>query len=401
MRAWMLAEALIARGHEVLWWSGNFSHVHKKFYEGAEEGKYSISERFSLRLIDAGSYRKNFSFARYQHNEKLGRGFQKFAAQEEGPDALIVSFPTIPLAYEGVQYAKNRKIPALVDVRDYWPQTIVDSFPVWLRPAIRLILAKDFRRTKIAMQGASCLTGISAGCLQWGLQNAARKRTEKDRVFPIAYPSLSSHGAISLRSFDEKRLQGKTVFCYVGSFGRSYDLELLSKAVRHFHTKGRKEIHFVLIGEGEGLSRFRQSVEGLDNVTFTGWLGASQIQQCLSLCSVGIVPGPKVQDAMPNKIFEYLANGLPLLSGLTGELETLIRQEKMGYSYQAGDVNSFCEGVEYFTRDRSSLKTMSNRAKNLFEEKFRADRIYSEFAELVESLVETTPLREQKTVSNR
>jgi hypothetical protein len=55
----------------------------------------------------------------------------------------------------------------------------------------------------------------------------------------------------------QRATMGKVVFTFVGSFGRSYELDLICIVARHILYMGLDKIHFVLAGDGRGAYYFQ------------------------------------------------------------------------------------------------------------------------------------------------
>ena len=89
-------------------------------------------------------------------------------------------------------------------------------------------------------------------------------------------------------------------------------------------------MHFYIAGIGPDYQRLRDLSEsrGLHNVTFTGLLGYGQFVNLLKesdICLSAYVP--EAGDMFPNKLFDYLAAGLPIVNSAKGEIERLISAE--------------------------------------------------------------------------
>ena len=79
---------------------------------------------------------------------------------------------------------------------------------------------------------------------------------------------------------------------------------------------------------------------------------------------------------LPNKPFEYMAVGLPILSSLEGELKTIIERENIGLQYKASDPIDLKDKIMWFLSPPEETEAMGQRAKTLFEEKYNADIVY-------------------------
>ncbi len=388
MRTGMLAHELTKRGYSVVWWSSTFSHQRKNLiYE--KDMTLGIKPGFELNLIHAGGYEKNISLRRYYHHRLLAQRFSKIAKEKPVPDVIVSAFPPIDLAYQAVSYAKGNGIPVIIDIRDLWPDTFLDKTPKYLRPIARLLLAQDFRRTREVLQKADSLVAISKGCLMWGLRYADRHKNEFDRIFFTGYPEDNNeeHEMSDRIKALKKRTEGKIIFTFIGSFGHSYELSLISNAAKKLNQMGFKNIYFALAGDGEQFQSILSSTQSLSNVSILGWIDKFEIIDLLTMSHVGLVPCTSVVDAMPNKPFEYLSAGLPLLSSLEGEMETIIRDYHIGYSYRSGDLDTLVKLIIRLSSDESLRLQQSHNAVALYREKFTSKTIYEAYASHVEYIV--------------
>jgi glycosyltransferase involved in cell wall biosynthesis len=107
---------------------------------------------------------------------------------------------------------------------------------------------------------------------------------------------------------------------YVGFMGAQDGVELLLEAIDHLLRRlGRRDIHFLLIGDGTSLDELKAIVVNRqlsDYVTFTGRVKHSQVADYLAQSDIGVSPDPKnpMNDKLTMvKILEYMAFGLPIV----------------------------------------------------------------------------------------
>jgi glycosyltransferase involved in cell wall biosynthesis len=180
---------------------------------------------------------------------------------------------------------------------------------------------------------------------------------------------------------------GKVVFTFVGSFGSSYNLRSICEVAETCFSGGDDHVHFVLAGDGDQYMDIVRRAARLPNVTLTGWIGQKALKDLLDASDVGLAPLRSVRDAMPNKPYEYFAAGLPILSSLEGEMETLIDRHDVGFSYRDGDVGGLRELVLAFAADPTRRAKCSRNARALYESRFRAEDIYAKYARHVEEVI--------------
>ena len=119
----------------------------------------------------------------------------------------------------------------------------------------------------------------------------------------------------------------------------------------------------------------------------SGWISAEDIRNLLTISWVGMVPCRSVRNAAPNKVFEYLSAGLPLISSLEGEMAELINRYCIGLNYRPGDLGGLYECIDILRKDSDRRNKMSLNASQFFSEFGDADKIYVEYAEHIERLV--------------
>lgn len=389
MRTGMLADCLQARGHSIVWWSTNFYHQ-KKVLLSSGYKEVVIADNYVIKLIKGLPYRKNFSLRRYLHQKLIAKRFKKMAASCERPDVIIASMPDYNLAYEAVCFGKARGISVLIDIRDLWPDIFIDHVPRKFQNIARWFLKSDFKKLEISLGDADALIAVSEGYLQWGLDRIPRPQNHFDRVFYLGYKGDSKKGVGDRLDFPVwlRGRKDQKLFVFIGTFGVSYELELILEAAKRFSKLDRTDICFVLAGTGEKYELIKRKASRLENVVLPGWIGQKESNALLKRAYVGLVPYRSVENTMPNKPFEYLAYGLPILSSLKGEMEALIKKYRIGYTYQAGDLDGFCDIVVRLANEPALLKELSNNAKRVFNEHFDAERIYESYVRHIESIYE-------------
>lgn len=387
MRSWLLAEALVERGHEVIWWHSTFSHQTKTLL-AERDHEVQVGDRFRLKLTHAGRYAKNFSLRRYYHGKRLARRFAARIEREPAPDLIVCAYPPIDIAFEAVRYGRRRGIPVVIDVQDVWPDAILKKLPEGVRSAGRLLLSGDFRRTRQFLAGADAIVAVSPGFLRRTLGYAGREGERFDRVFPLAYPSRRGEGEPSLKVRQlQEETAGNVLFTYIGSFGLSYELRLLCAVAARLAAL-QCPLHFAFAGGGEQYQEIERLARGIPNVTLMGWLNEAELQQLLAVSDVGLVPCISDVDTMPNKPFEYFSHGLPILSSLEGDMERLIDEQRVGFSYRHGDGATLEQLVLRLVESRALRDELGRNALKLFAQRYRAEEVYPGFAAHLEALWE-------------
>jgi len=391
-RCGMLAKALLERGHSVELWTSAFDHVSHKHIH-AQSLLEKVGDRMSIQFIKGCGYPNDLSPKRFFHNRQTGREFTRLANHHnELPDMIFAPVPIMELADAAVNYANRNNIPVIVDVRDLWPDIYLTMVPKFVQPLARVLLYPEYERAKKIFKNATGITAVSKVYLHKGLSYAQRDSRDSDRFFPLGsgdtvtpnliQSDMTADSTVLKYGIDQKQF----IVTYVGTFSKFYDIQNILDAARLLIDK--RNIRLFIIGQGEHSAEFFKIACSLPNVTMTGWLNAVEVQRILAKTNVGLVAYSK--DAimsLPNKPFEYMAAGLPLLSSLPGELEQLIQEHGIGSNYKAGDPVSLAEGIRWFYDHPEQTSQMSERSLTLFSTNYRSEIVYEEFSKYLEGIV--------------
>jgi glycosyltransferase involved in cell wall biosynthesis len=234
------------------------------------------------------------------------------------------------------------------------------------------------------LRRSDVLTSTSAGFLDWGLHKAKRTRNSLNKVFYTAYQNNHQR-----TGFESQAVNNKKIFIYLGTFGRSYELDLIVEVARRFQCNNRKDIAFVIVGTGEQYGKIKLKASRLKNVTLTGWLEKEDMLKVLHTAWAGIVPCNSIENTIPNKMFEYLSAGLPIISSLEGEVEQLIEKQQLGCNYSSGDAEGLYNAVQYLASHPLQRGRMSSNALKFYDNYGDADKVYAKYAEYIETVMKS------------
>lgn len=400
MRAGLLAKMLSENGHDVTWWTSSVNHFSKTIYPQSSLKECFLPCGTKLIFLKSILYKKNLSIRRLINHFGTARQFKKLAPNSPKPDIVICSFPTVELSYSVVNFCKKENIPVLVDIRDLYPDVYITLFPRALRSMAKVLFYPMLWMTQKIMRQATGLIAISDTYLRWGLKHAKREQGKYDGVFPLAYPK--SEVQISLdpqfTATFEKLVDKKLIF-YVGSFVSSIDLETVIRAAKLLQEKNKDEFHFILSGDGGYKEQWKDMAKELQNVTFTGWVDSNQINWLASHSWVGLGAYKKnALMSLPNKIFEYMSFGLPILSSLEGETREFLEMNGCGLYYEAGNTESLVAHLEQLSQFPEERNRMGHASFKHYVDKYSPSRIYGNLIQHVEEICKATEKCSHKNV---
>ncbi len=134
-------------------------------------------------------------------------------------------------------------------------------------------------------------------------------------------------------------LEGKFIALYAGAHGLSNDLPVLLEAARLL--QDRPEIRLVLLGDGkEKPNLVRQAAElGLENVQFLPPIPKLEMPQALAAadaCIAILKPIPEYRTVYPNKVFDYMSAGRPVILAIEGVIQQVVETAGAGICITPG-----------------------------------------------------------------
>ena len=365
-----MAEAFVRAGHQVVYWTSDFSHARKGM---REEGTGNREQGTGIRVecVPTIPYVGNVGFSRICSHHAYAKKWFRLATDLQDcspfpvpsslshPSLIVSSCPTLSAAAAALKVGRALGAKVVIDVQDAWPETFERLAPKGLRWLARLALTPLRMKARRIYREADLVTGVC---------DAYRSLTCRDDYFR-AYLGIDSGEARSY-ALNKEQLRGpsssKIRLVYAGGLGKTYDLKTLVKAV-----EANKEMTLDVAGFGDFAS-------DCPRVKFHGALSAADLQKLLSTCDIGVIPMNAASGVgLPNKIFDYAAAGLGVISSLGGESAALLKRYKCGATYRPGDVASLTAAIRQVTTfERGASRQMCER-------EFEAMKIYDAYVKRV------------------
>ena len=378
-RYWLMAEAFVRAGHEVVYWTSDFSHARKKCrgLEGLEclgglEGLEGLGG-LDVQLIATRPYPKNVCLKRIASHRDYAREWLRvirdlpnFPNLPNLPKLIISSCPTLSAAEAAIELGRKLGAKVVVDVQDAWPETFERLAPRGLRWLAKMLLAPMRRQAQRIYREADLVTGV---CDRY------RELTERPDYYR-AYLGIEGRGTGDGDRRNERWTAGvnrKIRLVYSGNLGKSYDLGTIVKTVE---ANGDFELD---------VAGFGDFACACPRVRFHGMLSAQDLQALFAQCDIGVVPmANESWVGVPNKFFDYSAAGLAIVSSLGGESARLLRRHGCGVAYRHGDAASLAAAVrQVMTFERGASRKMC-------AAEFDARTIYDAYVERVTALVQNS-----------
>lgn len=290
---------------------------------------------------------------------------EAFFAGLRRPAAVVYgSSPQLLAPFGSLALATVKRVPFVLEVRDLWPESIVAAGSLREGSTLHRILVK---MEKFLYQRADRIVVVTDG---W--QDHMRSLG----IDPAKMVVVPNGTELSDFVVDEPRdllrseygIDGFTAI-FAGAHGKKDGIDLIVEAARKV-----PDVNFLLIGGGPMKEPMRQRAEelGLTNIEFRDAIPKSQLPRLLKACDLGlhvVSPLPVFDKGMsPNKLFDYLAAGLPVVSNARYPLRNVITDDQVGIMV---DPDGLAEGIQQARQaDRPTLERWQQNATQLMEERY-------------------------------
>lgn len=148
-------------------------------------------------------------------------------------------------------------------------------------------------------------------------------------------------------------------------------------------------VRWVLLGNGPLLSECRKRARGLTNVAFEGWLPYAQLPERIRRADIllGVFGAtPKAQRVIPNKVFQALACGKPLVTCAAPAYPAeLLSRPDSGIAWlPAGDAGALASAVAGLAAQPERLAALGAQAHASYERFFSVRQVQSQFRHALE-----------------
>jgi len=181
-------------------------------------------------------------------------------------------------------------------------------------------------------------------------------------------------------------LAGRFVVVYVGAHGPANALEVLISAARILQHDSR--IHVLLIGDGKAKASLVASASGLPNVTFVEPQPKRDIPRYIALANLGFLSLqniPMFTTTYPNKVFDYLACGRPVLTTVDGVSRKVVEEANAGV-YVAHEPQAIADAIVRAANHPSELLAMGRRGRAAAEQFWNREIFTARFVQLIDRL---------------
>ena len=299
------------------------------------------------------------------------------------PNVVYASSPHLLTGLSGWFLARRWRVPFVLEIRDLWPQVLVDMGHMQVTsPIFKSLSALESFLYDRADQIVVMAEGTRAHLVSRGVP--------AERIDLI--PNAADPGDfVPAQSREELRSRyGFTRFTcvYTGAHGPANGLDLLLQAALELRDQN---LDIALVGTGPSKTALEACAREMEltNVRFLDPIPKAQIPGLLNAADIGLHVLADVPlfryGISPNKVFDYLAAGLPMLTNVPGEVSELVVKSGGGLAVKP---KGLAHGIRDLAQsDRSRLSQMSSAGRTFMKDHHSHTAMVSRLQNLLDRTV--------------
>lgn len=389
-RSYEFAQRLLQRGHQVTMVCGasamSQTGLTMAFEEGLRRGNIDGIDVIELAV----------PYSNYDGIAKRAATFLRFAvrslavAYREDYDLLFATSTPLTAALPGIAMRLTRPSRKFVfEVRDLWPE-----LPRALGVKNPLLLGGMSLLEKCSYLAMHAGVGLSPG-----IQAGMRRRSNPQKPIKMIpngcdlelFRPATDARTRAIDGLEELPEEGLRCI-FTGAHGQANGLDAALDTAKELQKRERSDIQLIFVGDGKLKPQLiaRAAREGLTNCHFLDPLPKLQLAELLQSVDVGMMLLANVPafyyGTSPNKFFDYISAGLPVVNNYPGWLADLIQENECGAVAPPENCHAFAETLIRLADDRAGLAAMGRRARKLAEREFNRGQLADAFVDFLEQV---------------
>lgn len=383
-RHYEMARLLVEKGHRVTVIASPVSYLTGK---KADNPSVNSREDESEGLLILHSYTYNALHRSFAHRVFAFFSFMisSFIAglRIEEVDVIWGTSPPLFQAVSAWMLARTKRVPFLLEIRDLWPDFAIAvgvlKNPLLIRMSIWLESFLYRHADEILVNSPGFIDHVK---YKGGKRVELVPNGSDPRMF-----TPESNG----ESFRKKHhLEGKFVVLYAGAHGMSNDLGVVLETARQL--ENRPDIAFVLLGDGKDKLMLMEKAARmkLKNLIFLSSVPKLEMPQALAgadACIAILKPIPIYATVYPNKVFDYMAAGRPVLLAIDGVIRTVVETVHAGLYVNPGCPNDLAIAVLQLADQPELRYQMGLNGREYIERSFDRVILASQLEQILQNLV--------------
>lgn len=310
-----------------------------------------------------------------------------YLAAKKQPDVDLVFATSTPLTvgFLALLLKKLKKIPYIFEVRDLWPEFPIQVGAIKNRFLIFLLRKLEKSIYNNAEHIITLSPGMTDGVIRCDIPATKISMIPNMSKIDLYYPRISGNEDFERYGIDKSKFN----VVHTGSMGVANDLMYLMHAAEYLlYSLNNNTINFVIVGEGSTKKELEEYShnKNLSNVKFLGHWGTTDNSAILNCCDISFVCFknlPILYTNSPNKLFDSLSAGKPIVVNSAGWTKDLVEKNECGFFVLPENPKDFACKLLDISNNRELLTKYSLNSRKLAEDKYDKSILTKQFYDII------------------
>jgi glycosyltransferase involved in cell wall biosynthesis len=293
------------------------------------------------------------------------------AARVPRPDVVYASSTPLTVGLNGLAFARARRVPFVFEIQDVWPDVPVALG--FLTNRAEITAAEWLERTLYRAAARVVVCSESAGEL------LVRKGVEREKI--VLIPNVAETELFGSAEPDHSYLaglglDGRFVALYAGAMGKANGVDQLAAAARSLRDREDERIAIVALGNGSERPWLERQADELPNLLVPPPVAREKLAGIVRAAGATITlyaPHKILETGSPNKFFDSLAAGKPLVVNTDGWLRRLAEENRAGLYVPAADGEALAAALVQLADNPELAAELGRNGRALAEREFDRD----------------------------
>jgi glycosyltransferase involved in cell wall biosynthesis len=295
---------------------------------------------------------------------------------------------TSPPIFQGVtawMLARLKGVPFLFEVRDLWPQFAI-AVGVLRNP---LLIRLSRWLEGFLYRHADRMIVNSPGFVAHVTERGARRvELIPNGADPEMFDPADTGEAFRTRH----GLADQFVVLYAGAHGISNDLGVVLQAAKILQdVTVTSQVTVTFLGDGKEKSNLQKQASemGLTNVLFLPPIPKKDMASALAgadACLAILKPIEEYKTTYPNKVFDYMAAGRPVVLAIDGVIREVVEKAGCGIFVEPGDPDALADGIGELSENPGQSRAMGLAGRHYVEQHFSRAILADKLAHIIEEM---------------
>lgn len=362
IRVEKICDTLKSNGHEIHIASRNLKR--KAVYEEARG--------ISIHRIDTWKNDKlNYFFSFPLFFSPVWKRFLDRIIKKNNIEIIIVR--DLPMAIAGIWAGKRANIPVIFDMAEDYVAMIRDIWKLRKYQGLNLLIRNPYFAKYVEQYSFRHADKIIV-VVEEAINVVTKGGGDLNKITVVSNtPNLSDFENLEcLHNTDTALIKNHFSVIYTGGIQMGRGLQTVLAAIPKIIID-IPDFLFVIIGDGYASGRIKEMIktQGLDKyVLWVGWVDHTDLFGYVKCCNVGIIPHfvtEHVKTTIPNKIFDYMGCGIPVISSDAAPMKQLLENEQCGITFRSGDADDMAKAIKTIHDSRFDY---GNNGKNAVRKRY-------------------------------